>query len=120
MMRKQGGERVVCVLPCQCICCGGNKRLKQTTCIIRVDEVLKAAVTKAARARDRPRAQLLRDYLAMAEAEHDAWFRAEVEQGLQELADPAIEPIPHRQIVEEREAEKADLLARMAPAKHGR
>jgi len=52
------------------------------------------------------------------EAEHDAWFRAEVEQGLRELEDPNVELIPHEQVVAEWEVEKAELLARIAARKH--
>ncbi len=70
--------------------------MTETTFTFRVDEALKAAFTEAARARDRP---------------------GSVEQGRRELADPTIQPIPHEQIVAEWEAERADLLARMAPAR---
>jgi predicted transcriptional regulator len=99
-----------------------RQQMTETTLTFRVDEALKAAFTEAARAHDRPGSQLLRDFMRdyVEKAEHGAWFRAEVEQGLRELADPTIEPIPHEQIVAEWEAEKADLLARMVPAKRRR
>ena len=53
----------------------------------------------------------MRDYVD--KAEHDAWFRAEVEQGLRELRDPNVELIPHEQVKAEWEVEKAELLARI-------
>jgi predicted transcriptional regulator len=94
----------------------------ETTFTFRVDEALKAAFTDAARAHDRPGSQLLREFMRdyVEKAEHDAWFRAEIEQGQRELADPTIEPIPHEQLLAEWEAERAGLLARMAPAKRMR
>ena len=57
----------------------------------------------------------MRDYVE--KAEHDAWFRAEVEQGLRELEDPNVELIPHEQVVAEWEVKKAELLARIAARK---
>jgi hypothetical protein len=96
--------------------------MSETTFTFRDDEALKAAFTEAARTRDRPGSQLLRDFMRdyVEKAEQDVWFRTEVEQGLRELADPTIEPIPHEQMVAEWEAEKADLPARMAPAQRRR
>jgi hypothetical protein len=45
--------------------------------------------------------------------EHDAWFRAEVEQGLREADDPATKWIPHEQVV----AETRALIDRIAEAR---
>lgn len=92
--------------------------MAETTFTFRVDEALKAAFTEAAKAHDRPGSQLLRDFMRdyVEQAEHDAWFRAEVEQGLRELADPNVELVPHRQVEAEWDAERADLLARIATA----
>ncbi len=66
-----------------------------------------------------PGSQLLRDFMRdyVEKAEHDAWFRAEVEQGLRELRDPNVEPIAHEQVVAEWEVKKAELLARIAARK---
>ena len=63
--------------------------------------------------------RFLRDFMRqyVGKAEHDAWFCAEVEQGLRELEDPNVELIPHAQVVVEWEAEKAELLARIAARK---
>jgi predicted transcriptional regulator len=74
-----------------------------TTFTFHVDEALKAAFTEVARAHDRPGSQLLRGFMRhyVEKAEQDAWFRAEDERCLRELAGPAIEPIPHEQIVAE-------------------
>ena len=58
------------------------------TCTFRVDEALKQEFTTAAKARDRTGAQLLRDFMRefvrqqQEAAEHDAWFRRQVQIGL--------------------------------------
>jgi predicted transcriptional regulator len=93
--------------------------MPETTFTFRVDEDLKTAFISVAKAHDRPGSQLLRDFMRdyVAKAEHDAWFRAEVEQGLRELEDPNVELIPHEQVVAEWEVEKAELLARIAARK---
>jgi hypothetical protein len=74
------------------------------------------AFTGAANAHDRPRSQLLRDFMRdyVAKSAHDAWFRAEVEQGLRELKDPNVELIPHEHVKPEWEVRKAELLRRAA------
>jgi predicted transcriptional regulator len=93
--------------------------MTETTFTFRVDEALKTAFTEAAKAHDRPGSQLLRDFMRdyIEKAQHDAWFRAEVEQGLRELDDPNVELIPHEQVKDEWEVEKADLLRRISPTK---
>ena len=62
--------------------------MSEATFTFRVDEALKAEFAQAARSKDRTAAQLLRDYMRefvsqqrMA-ADHDAWFRREVQAGL--------------------------------------
>ena len=89
--------------------------MAETTFTFRVDEDLKNSFTNIAKARDRPGSQLLRDFMRdyVAKAEHDAWFRAEVEQGLRELEDPNVELIPNEQVEAEWEVKKAELLARV-------
>lgn len=93
--------------------------MPETTFTFRVDEDLKTSFTNAAKAHDRPGSQLLRDFMRdyVTKSKHDAWFRAEVEQGLRELKDPNVELIPHEQVVAEWEVEKAALLARIAARK---
>lgn len=108
-------------LHCQCNFSAGT-RMTETTFTFRVDAALKEAFSEAAKAHDRPGSQLLRDFMRgyVEKAEHDAWFRAEVEQGLRELADPNVELIPHEQVEAEWDAERADLLKRIAAAERKR
>lgn len=62
--------------------------MPEATFTFRVDDALKADFTKAAKAKDRTGAQLLRDYMRdfvrqqEEAAEHDAWFREQVKIGL--------------------------------------
>jgi predicted transcriptional regulator len=90
--------------------------MPETTFTFRVDEALKSAFTDAARAHDRPGSQLLRDFMReyVERAEYDAWFRAEVEEGLREARDPNAEWFSHEQVKAEWEVRKAELLRRAA------
>jgi predicted transcriptional regulator len=91
-----------------------------STFTFRVDDELKAAFAEVAAAQEHTAAQLLR--LLMRDAvrswieteEHDAWFRGEVEQALGEAADPAVDPIPHDQVLSSWRQQRADLERRAA------
>lgn len=60
----------------------------EATFTFRVDEALKSAFADAAKAHDRTGAQLIRDFMRTyvagqrEAAEHDAWFRRQVQIGL--------------------------------------
>jgi len=62
--------------------------MSEATFTFRVDEMLKEQFTTAAKSRDRSGAQLLRDFMRdfvrsqQEAAEHDAWFRQQVQSGL--------------------------------------
>lgn len=62
--------------------------MSEATFTFRVDESLKEEFTAAAKGRDRSGAQLLRDFMRdfvkqqQEASEHDAWFRREVQIGL--------------------------------------
>lgn len=62
--------------------------MSETTFTFRVDEALKEQFTAVAKGRDRSVAQLLRDFMRdfvrqqQKTAEHDAWFRREVQIGI--------------------------------------
>lgn len=61
--------------------------MNEATFTFRVDEALKNEFANAAKARDRTGAQLLRDFMRAfvqqqaEDANHDAWFRRQVEIG---------------------------------------
>jgi predicted transcriptional regulator len=62
--------------------------MNEATFTFRVDEALKSEFSNAAKSRDRNAAQLLRDFMRdfvrqqQEAAEHDAWFRRQVQIGL--------------------------------------
>lgn len=76
------------VLPCTHCVTHENSIMSEATFTFRVDEALKNEFATAAKARDRTGAQLLRDFMRefvqkqQEVAEHDAWFRREVQAGL--------------------------------------
>lgn len=63
--------------------------MTEATFTFRVEEHLKNAFAKAAKAQDRTGAQLLRDFMRefvrnqQQAADHDAWFRKEVQAGIE-------------------------------------
>ena len=93
--------------------------MPETTFTFRVDDELKQAFTKAARANDRPGSQLLRDFMReyVERAEYDAWFRAEVEQALKEADDPNTEWIPHEQVLQKWRVQRKELRDRARRAR---
>lgn len=62
--------------------------MSEVTFTFRVDDALKAEFSKAAKAKYRTGAQLFRDFMGdfvlqqQEAAEHDAWFRRQVQVGL--------------------------------------
>ncbi|EJE8516546.1 hypothetical protein M5252_004887 [Vibrio parahaemolyticus] len=62
--------------------------MSEATFTFRVDDALKSQFSQAAKSRDRSGAQLLRDFMRefvqqqQEAAEHDAWFRHQVQVGL--------------------------------------
>lgn len=45
--------------------------------------------------------------------EHDAWFRAEVEQGMREADNPAVRRIPHEMVRSNWRRQRAELVKRV-------
>lgn len=94
--------------------------MADSTFTFRVDDELKAAFAEAAAAQDRTAAQLLR--VLMREAtrrwheseEHDAWFRGEVTQALDEAADSGVERVVHDDLMSTWQQQRADLKRRAA------
>ena len=76
------------MLPCTHLVTHGNATMGEATFTFRVDDDLKSAFADAAKAHDRTGAQLIRDFMRdyvageRQAAEHDAWFRRQVQIGL--------------------------------------
>lgn len=94
--------------------------MNESTFTFRVDDSLKAEFTNAARLKDRTGAQLLRGYMRdfvqqQAAAEHDTWFRREVQKGM-ESAD-AGELIANDDVEAEAAAWRAQIRQKLPSAK---
>ncbi len=69
---------------------------------------------------ERPASQIVREFMRdfvesrRQAREHDAWFRAEVEQGLREADDPNVVLIPHAEVELGWQKFRADLVRRIA------
>ena len=87
--------------------------MSEATFTFRVEEALKNEFASAAKARDRTGAQLLRDFMRefvqqqREAAEHDAWFRRQVQAGLD--AANAGDLVPDEQVEAEAEAWRAEM-----------
>jgi predicted transcriptional regulator len=94
-----------------------DSTMPEATFTFRVDKGLKEAFTEAARAHDRPGSQLLRDFMReyVEHAEHDAWFRSEVEQSLREAEDPKADLVPHEEVLRNWKARRAKLTQKATP-----
>ena len=94
--------------------------MADSTFTFRVDDELKAAFAEVAAAQEHTAAQLLRVLMRHAvqqwheSQEHDAWFRGEVEQALEEAADPQVERVPHDRVVSSWRQQRAELKRRAA------
>lgn len=92
--------------------------MSEATFTFRVDESLKTEFASAAKARDRSSAQLLRDYMRdfvrqqEEAAEHEAWFRRQVQIGLDSAN--AGDVIPAAEVEAEAEAWRAETRRKMA------
>lgn len=94
--------------------------MSEATFTFRVDEGLKAEFATAAKSRDRTGAQLLRDFMRdfvkqqQEATEHDAWFRREVQIGLD--AANAGDVVSAEEVEAEAVAWRADTRRKMAGA----
>lgn len=79
---------------------------KQTAFTVELDTELRDQFMSEAAAVERPASELvselMRDFIERQRQarKHDAWFRAEVEQGLQEADDPSVELVDHEEVEE--------------------
>ena len=90
----------------------------EATFTFRVDEALKTAFANAAKAHDRTGAQLIRDFMReyvageREAAEHDAWFRRQVQIGLDSANAGRL--VPAEEVEMEAEAWREEMRDRMA------
>lgn len=92
--------------------------MSEATFTFRVDETLKNEFSTAAKSRDRTGAQLLRDFMRdfvrqqQEAAEHDAWFRRQVQIGLDTAADGDL--VPAEEVEAEAAAWRAETRRKLA------
>lgn len=92
--------------------------MSEATFTFRVDEALKSEFAQAAKLRDRTGAQLLRDFMRdfvrqqQEAAEHDAWFRRQVQQGIDSAN--AGDLLPAEEVEAEAAAWRAETRRRMS------
>ncbi|WP_028241749.1 CopG family ribbon-helix-helix protein [Stutzerimonas azotifigens] len=95
--------------------------MSEATFTFRVDESLKSEFAQAAKLRDRTGAQLLRDFMRdfvrqqQEAAEHDAWFRRQVQQGVDSAN--AGDLLPAEEVEAEAAAWRAETRRRMDSSK---
>lgn len=92
--------------------------MAESTFTFRVDEALKTDFARAAKAKDRSGAQLLRDYMReyirqqQEAAEYDAWFRRQVQIGLDQAN--AGQLIPAEEVEAEAAARRAETRRKLS------
>ena len=90
----------------------------ESTFTFRVDDALKSAFADAAKAHDRTGAQLIRDFMRdyvsgeRQAADHDAWFRQQVQVGLDSANAGRL--VSDDDVEQEAEAWRNETRARMA------
>lgn len=93
---------------------------KQAAFTIELEPDLRDALIAEAEVIDRPPSHIVRDLIddfvrqQRDAREHDAWFRAEVEQALREADDPTVKLIPNEEIRASWRRQRAELLERIA------
>lgn len=89
---------------------------KETMFTLKLEAELRDAFMNAAAHVDRPASQvvreLMRDFIQKQQdtQAHEAWFRAEVAQGLREADDPAIERVPHSEVATSWQRQRAEWI----------
>ena len=91
---------------------------KEAMFTLKLEPELRDQFMAAAEAVHRPASQLVREFMRdfverqRAAREHDAWFRAGVEQAVREADDPAVKRIPHEEVTAGWRRQRAELAKR--------
>ncbi|MEA1652334.1 antitoxin of toxin-antitoxin stability system [Nitrospirillum sp. BR 11164] len=95
---------------------------KEAMFTLKLEADLRDQFMAEAEAAHRPASQIVRDFMRdfvrqrQEARQHDAWFRAQVEQGLREADDPSVARIPHEQVKADWRQQRAELLKRAGEA----
>lgn len=91
---------------------------KEAMFTLKLEADLRDEFMAEAEATHRPASQLVREFMRdfvkrqRETREHDAWFRAEVEQGMSEADDPKMKRIPHQEIASSWRRQRPELVKR--------
>lgn len=91
---------------------------KEAMFTLKLEPELRQEFMAEAAAADRPASQIVREFMRdfvrqqRAAREHDAWFRAEVEQAMREADDPSVKRIPQEEIAAKWHRRRAELVKR--------
>lgn len=91
---------------------------KEAMFTLKLEADLRDQFVAEAEAAHRPASQLVREFMRdfvrrQREArEHEAWFRAEVGQGMREAANPQVRRIPHGEVASNWRRQRAGLVKR--------
>lgn len=91
---------------------------KEAVFTLKLESALRDQFMAEAEAAHRPASQLvrelMRDYIDRQRAarEHDAWVRAEIEQGVREADDPNVTRIPDEEVAAGWRRQRAELMKR--------
>jgi predicted transcriptional regulator len=93
---------------------------KESVFTMKLESELRDQFMAEAATLDRPASQLVREFMRdfvqrqRQAREHDAWFRAEVEQGMREADDPAVQRISHEDATASWHRQRIELVRRTA------
>ncbi|GLS23423.1 hypothetical protein GCM10007874_64440 [Labrys miyagiensis] len=91
---------------------------KETMFTLKLEAELHSAFMAEAQAAHRPASQvvreLMRDFIQQQQEarDHDAWFRAEVEQGMREADDPNVRRVAQEDVTNNWRRQRAELIER--------
>ncbi|MDR6294277.1 putative transcriptional regulator [Inquilinus ginsengisoli] len=91
---------------------------KEAMFTLKLESELREQFMAEAAATHRPASQIIREFMRdfvtrqRAAREHDAWFRAEVEQGMREADNPTVERIPQEDVSTKWRRQRAELMKR--------
>jgi len=91
---------------------------KEAMFTLKLEPELREQFMAEAEAVHRPASQIVREFMRdfvkqqRAAREHDAWFSAEVKQGMREADDPNVKRIPHEEISAKWRRQRTKLVKR--------
>ena len=98
---------------------------KDVVFTVKLESDLRDDFLAEAEATHRPASQLVREFMRefierqRVAREHDAWFRAQVAEGLRDLEDPNLQTSPHQEVMDRVEMRLKERIAQRAVKHEG-